>query len=170
MALIKRVSEALTKALEPISSSTDAPSARASNDPRQGSTRARDFKVIKKDELPQASADGSSQQQSQQGFKRMGAEGSVETKIANAAAKAAVDDTESREFHEIVAVNLLRDQKPLTAEQMSVAHRIVQLISVFQKQQGNLLRWVGNRTYRVLSGESRKGKFRRGAMLDEEIE
>ncbi len=171
MALIKRVSEALTKAIEPVSRATDAPishSSRSSTDPDGGARHKRDFKVIKKDDLPQAQASGQATPAST-GFQRLGSV-SQETKIANAATQAAMDDTEPREFHEIVAVNQLRDQKPLTPEQMSVAHRIVQLISAFQKQQGNILRWVGTRTYRVLSGESRKGKFRRGAMLDEEID
>lgn len=157
MALLPRVSEVLSRAVAPISSSNERGSVASSTTGRPPA----DFKR----ETPQR--EKSRDEKPKTPLRVIKREAAPEVGITTFKEKSP-PSAESKQQALAVVTPPLGTQP--SAGVLSVAHRILDLLKSFGQNRGELVRWVGSRTYRSLSGESRKGKFRRGAMLDEEIE
>lgn len=61
-------------------------------------------------------------------------------------------------------------EDPTPVEGKSVAAKIVDIFRLFQDGQKNLNQSAGTQVYKEMTKDEQKGKFRRGAMLDEKIE
>lgn len=78
--------------------------------------------------------------------------------------------TEEQKTEEVIAQPIA---SPIASQHqiLSVAHSFLQLLGVFRKQQGTLLRWLGAKAYYTsISYQKSSSKFRKGAMLDEKVE
>jgi hypothetical protein len=60
---------------------------------------------------------------------------------------------------------------PLATNKPNVGHTLIHLLDLLQRQRQNLVKWLGQKSYRTAMRNQRKtGKSRKGAMLDVKVE
>lgn len=175
MALLPRVTGVLARAVTPIATSTSGLSTGTPTDskfqrekpvavaapelePQQAIAPAPQLalRVIKREELETADVDV--RERGTTPSKNAAPLSPPERKLTVVPSDPAAEDAQA-----------LQSAPAVPADTTSPAQRLIEMFKSFS-QGATLVRWVGSQTYKSLSKESRKGKFRRGAMLDEEIE